>query len=175
MREQALSSPRRRRAILLVSGAASIAVLVATFGRVEATAPSRAEVLQTILESPAAYNRKLMAIEELRQLTTTNDARQRLETLADSSDDTVARMAISAIGRASYTGARTKLDGIYVDTARSDAARGAALAIVCSKESRAGSSWSSVRNWVRANAGTNTNLSSLADSLKARFWPNEAE
>src|SRR6185369_640459 len=90
------------------------------WGKAEATAPTRAGSLATFLESPAGHSRKLMAVEELRHIDTA-EAHEKLQQLAASSDDEVARMAIAALGRASFEGARSTLDSIYEDTHRSTA------------------------------------------------------
>ena len=169
-RERGTSGLARRTVIAAL--AMAVLVVGSMWGKAEATAPTRAEHLATFLESPAGHSRKLMAVEELRHIDTA-EAREKLQQLAASSDEDVARMAIAALGRASFEGARSTLDSIYEDTQRSTAARGVALAVICAQESRAGHTWASFKTWVRDHDGGISQLQELETSLKARFWANE--
>lgn len=76
---------RNRRGSLLAATAVALAALGASWGKAEATAPSRAAQLATILESPAGHSRKLQVIEELRTIDT-GEAHEKLQHLAASSD-----------------------------------------------------------------------------------------
>ena len=152
MREQGSWTSRVGRRTLLAAALAAVLVLAGVGSKAEATAPTRAGHLATFLESPAGHSRKLMAVEELRHIDTA-EAHEKLQQLAASSDEDVARMAIAALGRASFEGARSTLDSIYEDTQRSTAARGVALAVICAQESRAGHTWASFKTWVRDHDG----------------------
>ncbi len=133
---------------------------------------SRAHDLGVFLESQAGESRKTMAIEELRKIDT-SESRTILSNLAASKSDRVAMLALRALARADFSGARTTITGVFEDTARSDLARGTALAVWCQLRKTDGASWSDIRTYVHQKAGTNTHLCALYGALVAKLWPSE--
>jgi len=175
MRKRGKTSSGRGRAVVIV-GAAAAAVAAAVFlwPGAEATPPSRCQQLVTICTSRGGDCRKLLALEEL--LTTDSSAaRDALAEIADSGDDRVAAMAIGALGRGDQSGARDKIEAVFEDTDRSDAVRAAALSAHCRLKAADGDSWSDCGGYVRSTAGRNQRLRDAWASVKAKYWPEEAD
>ena len=173
MRKERDRSRGAGRNVVLAAAALGALVAAGFWPRAEAT-PTRAQHLDAVLRSPAGEYRQCQAIEELRKIDSTG-ARDALKDLADSTDDRTAALAIRALARANFSGARTKIEGIYEDTSRSDLVRGVALAVWCTNRADAGKSWSDVKQWVKSKAGSNQVLRSQYAASKAMYWASEVD
>ena len=161
-----------RKAVLAVLAVGVVAV--AGFWPAAEATTSRAQQLDALLRAPGGESRKAQAIEELRKIDSTA-ARDELKDLADCTDDRVAMLALRALGRANFSGARTKIAGVYEDETRSDVVRATALAVWCQLQKDAGRSWANGKVWVRSYAGTNSLLCEQYAATKTRLWANEAD
>jgi len=164
---------RGRGRLIAAAVAAGAMLLVGYWPAAEATT-SRAQQLDALLRAPGGESRKAQAIEELRKIDSTV-ARDELKDLADCTDDRVAMLALRALGRANFSGAKTKIAGVYEDETRSDVVRATALAVWCQLQKDAGRSWANGKVWVRSHAGTNSLLCEQYAATKARLWANEAD
>lgn len=176
MRERGNRSAGRGRGWVVGVAAGALALVAAgvfLWPAAEAT-PARIAKLEKICTSLGQPGRKAMAVDELRRLDSTA-ARARVVALADSADEKVAHLAISALGRTDGSAAANKLKAIYESTGRSAAMRAAALSAFCAREKRAGRTWANNRSWVRQHAGSNSRLTAQADALKAKLWAGESD
>lgn len=129
----------------------------------------KAEELQALCETDQAYHRRARALQDLITLDT-SAAHKSLEALAASKDELLAVQAMSAIGRADYSGAKSFLKKCFGDTKRSDHTRTAALASYCAAEHRSGASWSEIKDNCKGASSTDTVLDSARDALKSKLW-----
>jgi len=173
MRKQRSRSAGYGRGIVLTAVACAVLVGVGVWPAAEATS-SRAQQLDALLRAPAGESRKAQAIEELRKIDS-SAARDELKDLADCTDDSVAMLAIRALGRANFNGASRKIEDIYADEARSDVVRATALIVWCQLQANAGRSWANGKSWVKSHAGTNSLLCGQYAESKAKLWPNEVD
>ena len=155
----------------------AFAILVAAgvflfFRGAEAT-PTTQE-LKTLCSGTASESQKLIWLDELCAINSTA-SRTALKDLADDADDRTAVRAIGALCRTDFSGARTKITGIYEDTTRSDFARMGAQIAYCRLKSKDGSSWSSIKSYVKNTAGSNSRLTDQWKALRAKLWPNEQD
>ena len=125
----------------------------------------RVKDLVALCNSGVGVNRKSMAMDELCDLDT-SEAREALEELADSADDKTATLALAAIGRENYSGAKTKLEAVFESSRRSDVARCAALGAICRLEEAADKDWSDIESYVDGHCGTNTAPCAMSDAIE---------
>jgi hypothetical protein len=173
MRKQRSRSAGLGRGIVLTALALAVLVGAGLWPAAEATT-SRAQQLDALLRAPGGESRKAQAIEELRKLDSTT-ARDELKDLADCTDDRVAMLAIRTLGRANFTGAKTKIAGVYEDETRSDVVRAMALIAWCQLQANAGKSWADGKAWVKSHAGENAMLCEQYAASKAKLWANEVD
>ncbi len=173
MRKSGKRSTGAGRGIVLVASAIAVLVGAGLWPEAQAT-PSRVDTLAAVLTSPVGPSRRAIEIEALRTIDSTA-ARNKLKDLADSGDERLALLAIRALGRCSWSGAKSKVAEIYEDTGRSDAVRSTALAVWCRMEAARGRSWSDGKSWVKNHAGTNQQLRSQYAASKSRHWANEVD
>ena len=130
---------------------------------------SRVAAARLIAESQPGRHNKLVAIEALVKLDS-SESRRALKELAESEDDSTALCAISALAREDFSGAETKLKSIFEDEDRSDLVRGAALggALRIAKKDERG--WSSVRSWVAEHTEDGDDLDDVAQALRGKLW-----
>lgn len=164
---------RRGNVLALAALAAAIVITGGVWPRAEAT-PTEVDRLVAILESPIPERRKLVVVEELRQLDT-SAARDALGALAENTDDRVAMVAIRALGRSEWNAAGGAIEDVYEDTGRSDLVRGAALGAFLVRESASGETWASCKGWVKQHAGGNAALNAQYAAVKTELWPIEQE
>ncbi|MCG3134769.1 MAG: hypothetical protein HMLKMBBP_02131 [Planctomycetes bacterium] len=155
-----------KRRLMLFALAAGAAALVAP--GISSAADKRVAELQAIAET-GGRSRRLAAIDELVRKDS-SESRGALEALAASRDAELASLALLAIGRADYSGARTKLADAAGDAKRSDAARAAALTAWLRAEEKDGKSWDAVNGTAESKAGSNDLLKDVLSAVKkARF------
>ncbi len=173
MRERGRRASGRGRGFVIAATAAAFLIGAGLWPEAEAT-PSRVDTLAAVLTSPVGATRKAIEIEALREIDSTS-ARNKLKDLADSGDERLALLAIRALGRCSWSGAKTKVAEIYEDTGRSDAVRSTALAVWCRMEAARGRSWADGKSWVKTHAGTNQQLRAQYAASKSRHWASEVD
>jgi hypothetical protein len=173
MRKSGKRSAGYGRGLLLAASAVGVLVVGGLWPDAAAT-PSRVDTLAAVLTSPVGPSRKAIEIEELRTIDSTS-ARNKLKDLADSGDERLALLAIRALGRCSWSGAKSKIAEIYEDTSRSDVVRATALAVWCQMESTAGRSWANGKSWVKNHAATNQRLRDQYAASKSRHWASEVD
>jgi hypothetical protein len=173
MRQNGKRSAGLGRGLVLLTTAAVAVVAVGLWPDAAAT-PSRSQVLTTICTSPGGECKKLLAIEELCSIDT-SVSRDALSGLADGADERVAVMAIGALCRRDFSGARAKVMQIFGDTNRSEFTRMAAMTAYCCVQYRDGKTWTQIKRYVKDTAGTNTRLRAQWADLKSKFWSTEAD
>lgn len=173
MRKSGKRSAGHGRGWLLAASAVAVLVVGGLWPEAQATT-SRVDALAAVLASPVGPSRKAIEVEALRAIDSTA-ARNKLKDLADSGDERLALLAIRALGRSSWSGAKTKIAEIYEDTGRSDVVRSTALAVWCRMQAAGGRSWADGKSWVKTHAGTNQHLRDQYAASKSRHWANEVD
>lgn len=143
-------------------------VVLGIGGEARATSRRVDEIVATC-RSGIGTNRKAVLIEELCELNN-GEAREALEELADSGDDRLAVLAISALAREDYYGGDTKVQGILESSTRSSTARAAALAAYLNKAKRQGKTWSQVRGYAEGECEGNDSLEAMCDAVATKLW-----
>lgn len=155
----------KRRLFVIALAAGAAALLLPGYSD---AADKRVAELQALAET-GGRSRRLAAIEELVKKDTT-DSRNALESLADSKEQELASLALLAIGRADYSGAKAKLTDAAGDSKRGDAVRAAALTAWLRAEEKDGKSWDGVKSTAESKAGSNQALKDVLTAVKkARF------
>ena len=130
--------------------------------------------LAALLHSPMPEHRKAQLIERLRKIDS-SEARADLENLADATDDRLACLALRALSRSDFDGARTKIAGVFESTGRSDLTRAMALILWTARRSKDGASWADIKDYVKSHAGQDQVLNDVWASGRAKLWPNEGD
>ena len=128
--------------------------------------------LQALCETDHAHHRRAQAIDELAAIDSST-SRKALEALAASSDERLAVQAMSAIGRADYSGAKTFLKKVLADTKRSAPMRGAALSAYCLAEHKGGAKWADIKSNCASSDSKDTAIDDVRDAVKAKLWGKE--
>jgi hypothetical protein len=110
------------------------------------------------------------SLEQLKDLDT-SDARKTLEEIASGKDTTAAALALLTIGRADYSGARSKLASVFEDTKRPHAVRAAAFQGWARAEAADGTSWESIESYAKANTKEGSPLRDSALATRAVLFP----
>lgn len=121
--------------------------------------------LQRLAESTGGV-RRAKAIDDLVKLDSA-DSRKALATLAGSSNEELAALAMFALGRSGTTGDRQALEGVIEDTKRSDNARAVALTAWCALKERDGAKWDDLKTYVDGKCAKNDALTDTAAVIKA--------
>lgn len=130
---------------------------------------NQVSALEALCNSPVGLNRKAMAIEALCEIDT-GSSRNALKRLADSTDLRTSTMAMSAIGREDFSGAKNKLKAVFESSSRSNTARAAAMTAWCCSEKNDGKAWSDVESYLENEADGNEELEAAVAATKARVF-----
>ena len=163
-------SPSRKSAAfgLVVLAVGCAAVILGPAG--DATAEQdEVSALVALCNSPIGYHRKAMAIDTLLAMDS-GSGRSAIADLAGSSDDRVAVLALAAMGRGDYSGARSTLLTCLADGDRSDIARTAALTAWCRLRKDDQASWASVNSAVSEAVSGNDRLTAALAAVQSKLW-----
>ncbi len=127
----------------------------------------RVDAQVSIATSSPAHHRKAMAIQALVKLNNGN-ARRAITGMAKHADDATALVAIAALCREDFRGARATLIDIAEDTDRSEAVRCTALAACLELEATDGHDWTEVESWVEDTVDGEDEMDAMAEAVKAK-------
>lgn len=158
---------------LLAVGIAVVGVVGAATWLSRAQAETtQVEALKAVCERPGMHHRRAAALRDLAEIDS-DASRAALESLADSKDEQLAVLAIAALGRAAYSGARTKLADVVADDKRSEFARSMAVTAALRAEHKIGASKSSVTNKFASDRSKCAALDDAAKATQDRLWGKE--
>ena len=167
--------PWRGRAALVVAGLVLAAGVLVFAGAGPAIgADAKVTQAKAVIDGGSVPESKRAALMDLADLDS-SAGREALEGYADGKDDKLAAYALLTIGKADYSGARTKLEKVFEDAKRPHAARVAAFLALARLRAKDGDTWNQIASYAANHVKDGTPLADSVAAAKNALFPTTQE